>query len=84
MAVQPPTRTRREYGDYVTWLLVAALGLLGPVLAHGARDNEIYIFGLSLFGFSVAFLFFEMKRHFDLADAAKAATDAAPTGTGHE
>jgi hypothetical protein len=65
-----------EAGDYVTWVLVVLLGLLGPVMAHGARDNEIYVFGLSLFGFAAAFLFFEVKRHYDMKDAAREAAGA--------
>jgi hypothetical protein len=83
MSVEPssPPRTTHEAGDYVTWLLVILLGLLGPVMAHGARDNEIYVFGLSLFGFSAAFLFFEVKRHYDMKDTARA---AARNGAPHE
>jgi len=34
---------------------VAALGMVGLVMAAGALDQEIYIFGLSLFAFTAAF-----------------------------
>jgi hypothetical protein len=81
MAVEPTPRRRREIGDYITYVLVALLGLLGPYLAHGARDNEIYIFGLSLFAFAAAFLFIDIKRHYDLADHAK---ESAKAGEPHE
>jgi hypothetical protein len=68
-------------GDYFTWLLVVLLGVLGPIMAHGARDTEIYIFGLSLFGFAAAFLFFEVKRHYDMKDAA---SETLSPGANHE
>jgi len=42
-------------GDIVVGVFVAVLGLAGLVLAGGALDKEIYVFGLSLFGFAVVF-----------------------------
>ena len=52
--------------------LVAVLGLLGLVMASGALDDEIYIFGLSLAAFSGLFGFGLIRRHFDRADAVRA------------
>jgi len=42
-------------GDIIIGVFVAVLGLIGLVLAGGALDNGIYVFGLSLFAFAVAF-----------------------------
>jgi hypothetical protein len=42
-------------GDIIIGGFVAVLGLIGLVLAGGALDNEIYVFGLSLFVFAVVF-----------------------------
>src|ERR1700689_3076282 len=52
-------------GDAAVGLLVAALGLIGLIQAAGATDDEIYVFGLSLLGFAVAFDFGLLKRYFD-------------------
>jgi hypothetical protein len=84
MPVEPTSqsRTTHEEGDYVTWALVALLGMLGPIMAHQARDNEIYVFGLSLFAFSAVFLFFEIKRHYDMIDSAR--DEAGSGGSPHE
>jgi hypothetical protein len=61
-----------DIGDILVGLLVAVLGLVGLVMASGAMDNEIYIFGLSLAGFAVLFEVGLVRRHFDRADAARA------------
>ena len=42
-------------GDIVVGVFVALLGLVGLVLASGALDQEIYVFGLSLVVFAGAF-----------------------------
>jgi hypothetical protein len=42
-------------GDIIIGVFVAVLGLIGLVLAGGALDNGIYVFGLSLFAFAVVF-----------------------------
>lgn len=59
-------------GDVAVGVLVALLGLVGLIMASGAMDDEIFIFGLSLFGFSVVFDFGLVRKHFDRADAANA------------
>ena len=53
-------------------LLVGILGLVGLILASGALDEEMYIFGLSLAGFAVVFDIGLVKRHYDRIDAARA------------
>lgn len=42
-------------GDIVVGIFVALLGLAGLVLAAGALDQEIYVFGLCLVAFAGAF-----------------------------
>jgi len=64
--------------DVVVGLLVTVLGLVGLFMASGARDDEIYIFGLSLAGFAVLFVFGLIRGHFDRLDAAR--LDAARRG----
>jgi hypothetical protein len=44
-----------KLGDIIVGAFVAVLGLIGLVLAGGALDQEMYVFGLSLFGFAVVF-----------------------------
>ena len=62
-----------EASDLCTGLLMAVLGLIGLLLASGAHDNEMYVFGLSLAGFATVFVFGLMRRHYDRADTARAA-----------
>lgn len=69
-----------EASDLVTGLLMAVLGLLGLLLASGAHDDEMYLFGLSLAGFATVFVFGLIRRHYDREDAARAAV----RGRGHE
>lgn len=61
-----------EASDLATGLLMAVLGLLGLLLASGAHDDEMYLFGLSLAGFATVFVFGLIRRHYDRADAARA------------
>jgi hypothetical protein len=65
-----------EASDLIVGLLMAALGLVGLFLASGAHDDEIYVFGLSMAGWAVLFVFGLMRRHFDRADAARVAVRA--------
>lgn len=62
-----------EASDLLTGLLMAVLGLLGLLLASGAHDDEMYLFGLSLAGFATVFVFGLIRRHYDREDAARAA-----------
>jgi hypothetical protein len=64
-------RMHEQTGDLVVGLLVLVLGLAGLVMASGALDIEIYIFGLSLAAFAVVFDLGIVKRHFDRIDAAR-------------
>jgi len=65
-----------EASDLVVGLLMAALGLVGLLLASGAHDDEMYVFGLSMACWAVLFVFGLMRRHFDRADATRVAARA--------
>ena len=58
-----------EPSDLIIGLLMTASGLVGLILASGAMDNEMYVFGLSLFALAVAFDFGLLRRHFDRLEA---------------
>lgn len=64
-------RMHEQTGDLLVGLLVLILGMIGLVLASGALDDEMYVFGLSLAGFAVVFDLGLVKRHFDRIDAAR-------------
>ena len=58
-----------EPSDLIVGLLMAVFGLVGLILASGAMDNEMYVFGLSLFGFACVFEFGLLRRYFDRQEA---------------
>ena len=58
-----------EPSDLIVGLMMAALGLAGLILASGAMDDEMYGFGISLFGFACVFDFGLLRRHFDRLEA---------------
>lgn len=58
-----------EKGDLIVGALVTVFGLIGLVLASGATDSEIYVFGLSLAGFAAVFVVGLIRRHYDKAEA---------------
>jgi hypothetical protein len=60
-----------EPSDLIVGLLVAAFGLIGLILASGAMDDEMFVFGLSLFGFACVFDFGLLRRHFDKREASR-------------
>ena len=62
---------RIEPSDLIVGLVVAAFGLIGLILASGAMDDEMFVFGLSLFGFACVFDFGLLRRHFDKWEAAR-------------
>lgn len=51
-------------------VLIAAnlIGLIGLLVASGAHDASMYIFGLVLFVLAVGLDFLLLKRHFDQAE----------------
>ena len=58
-----------EPSDLIVGLLMVVFGLVGLILASGAMDNEMYVFGFSLFGFACLFLLGLLRRHFDRLEA---------------
>lgn len=60
-----------DSSDFIVGLLMAVFGLAGLILASGAMDDGMYVFGLSLFGFAVLFILGLLRRHFDRAEAAQ-------------
>jgi len=58
--------------SFVFGVLAVLLSLLGLILASGAEDGGIYLFGLSLFVGCALFVFWLIKKGFDAADAARA------------
>lgn len=55
--------------DLVVGVMMNLFGLLGLLLAARALDGEMYVFGLSLAGFSWLFVFGLIRRHFDSTEA---------------
>ena len=58
-----------ETSDLIVGTMMAIFGLVGLVLASGATDNEMYVFGLSLAGFAAIFGVGLIRRHYDKAEA---------------
>jgi hypothetical protein len=63
-----------HWGDITVGVFVGVLGLVGLVLAGRALDAEIYLFGLGLFGFAVAFDWALMLKAIRRAEAARKRT----------
>ena len=55
--------------DLIVGLLMTAFGIIGLIVASGAMDNEMYVFGLALFAFAVVFDLGLIRRHFDRQEA---------------
>ena len=58
-----------EPSDLIVGALMAVFGLAGLILASGAMDDEIFVFGFSLFGFACLFEFGLLRRSFERAEA---------------
>lgn len=68
--------------DFVIGIMMAAFGLIGLILAAGAVDDGIYVFGLSLFGFACVFNLGLVRAFYDRRDATRAHS-AAPGSSDH-
>ena len=55
--------------DLIVGFLMTAFGIIGLILASGAMENEMYVFGLALFAFAVVFDLGLIRRHFDRQEA---------------
>jgi hypothetical protein len=71
------THVREVAADWFVGVMMAAFGLIGLVLASGARDTEMSVFGWSLVGFAVLFDWVLIKRYYDTVDAIYAGAEAA-------
>jgi len=58
-----------EPSDFIVGLLMLVFGIVGLFLASGAMDDEMYVFGLTLFGLATAFEFGLLRRHYDKQEA---------------
>ena len=66
-----------DVSEIVVGVLVTALALIGLVLASGAPDDEMYLFGFSLAAFGFAFNAMLIKKHYDRVDHRRALARAA-------
>jgi uncharacterized membrane protein len=57
-------------GRFVYGALIGLIGLLGLFLAAGAKEGHFYAAGLFLAGFSLAMIFWLIKRSWDQHDRA--------------
>jgi hypothetical protein len=75
-----------QISDLVMSALMGLFGMVGLFLAARAEDAEMYLFGLSLAGFAVLFLFGLIRRHFDQIDetATAPAEAVAARVSGHD
>lgn len=71
-----------EPSDLIVGLMMLVFGVVGLILAAGAVDDEMYVFGLSLFVFACLFIIGQIRHHFDRRDAAHGAVRA--KGPRHE
>jgi hypothetical protein len=62
-----------EASEIIVGLMMVIFGLIGLVLGAGAVDDEMYVFGLSLFVFACVFIFGMLRQHYNRRDAARAA-----------
>jgi uncharacterized membrane protein len=52
-----------EPGDIIVGFMVTAFGFAGLFLAAGSPDDGMYVFGMSLAAFAVAFVLGLVARH---------------------
>jgi energy-converting hydrogenase Eha subunit E len=65
-----------QVSDALVGAMMTVFGMIGIVLAAGARDDEMTVFGYSLAGLAVCFVFGLVRRHYDEAEAAQHAVAA--------
>jgi len=58
----------KDPGRVPVGVMMVVFGIVGLLLASGAHDDEMYVFGFSLAGFAFLFVFGLVKRHYDLRD----------------
>ncbi|HLY54109.1 MAG TPA: hypothetical protein VKS60_01045 [Stellaceae bacterium] len=71
-------------GELVIGAMMAAFAVIGLFLAGRGLDLEMHVFGLSLTVFSIAFVFGQIRRHFNALDSARAPAGTPPAGSRHD
>ena len=66
-------QTDTATSDFIIGTMMAVFGLIGLILAAGAVDSGIYVFGLCLAGFACLFNIGLIRAYYDRRDAARAA-----------
>jgi len=61
---------QEHMSDWIVGIMMSAFGLIGLLLASGAHDDEMLVFGLALAGFAALFVIGLIRRHFDAAHGA--------------
>ena len=57
----------KSTSDWIVGSMMALFGVIGLIMAGRARDDEIFIFGLSLLAFALLFIGGQMRRHYAMA-----------------
>ena len=65
-----------DASEIIVGVMMAVFGLIGLVLGARAVDNEMYVFGLSLFIFACLFGIGLIRVHYNRQEAARAAIRA--------
>ena len=60
-------------GDLVIGAMMTVFAVIGLFLAGRGLDLEMHVFGLSLTVFSIAFVFGQIRRHFNALDGVRPA-----------
>lgn len=62
--------------DLIIGLMMVVFGVVGLFLGAGAVDDEMYIFGVSLFVFACVFILGLIRAHYNRLDAVRAVARA--------
>lgn len=57
--------------DLIVGLMMLVFGVVGLILGAGAVDDEMYIFGVSLFVFACVFIIGLVRAHYNRVEAAR-------------
>ena len=67
--IRPEDTVQESGSDLFMGIFMAVFAVVGLILASGARDAEMLVFGASLAVFGLVFDAGILKRHFDTAQA---------------
>lgn len=71
---------REHVSDWIVGIMMSVFGVVGLILASGANDSEMAIFGFGLAIFAVVFVIGIVRRHYDEQDRATAKARVVPHG----